>query len=138
LGELEREIAEMARKEKAELEASEENARRETAKRGIAQITALKGFISKTGPFIRIGGILGIILALFWVGSWAMPQFLLPSPTAKANLTARPTSTLRKLQHQIKRQPKQAHPCRLRYQLKLRIPMACQWCLFRMGNLLWG
>src|SRR5206468_3543196 len=42
----------------------------------------------------RIGGIIGIIIILFWGGSWAVPKFISLIPTAKASVTPRPTGTI--------------------------------------------
>jgi uncharacterized protein YraI len=99
----EKKAAEKAAQEKAKREAAEK-AKREKAERRATQIIALKGFISKfftsfkraapkIKPFLRIVGILGIILALGWVGSEALAQLPLTLPTAEASIRARPTST---------------------------------------------
>jgi len=100
----ERDAAEKATREKAKREATEK-AKREKTERRVAQIAVLKGSLSKSFnafmsalpkamPFLRIGGIIGIILALFWVSSWAMPQILSLVPTAQASVTPRPTATI--------------------------------------------
>lgn len=114
---LQREIAESIRKEKPEHEAAEKSVRekakreaaekvnREKAEHRTAQIATLKGSfsksfdllrsaISKAKPFLRIGGIIGIFLLLFWVGSWAMPEFFSPAPTITASATASRTATI--------------------------------------------
>jgi uncharacterized protein YraI len=99
----EKKAAEKAAQEKAKREAAE-RAKREKAERRATQIIALKGFISKfftslnldtpkVKPFLRIVGILGIILALGWVASEALAQLPLPLPAAQASITARPTGT---------------------------------------------
>jgi formylglycine-generating enzyme required for sulfatase activity len=113
----EREVAEKVRKEKAEREAAEkvardrakreaaEKARRERAERQAAQIAALKEVFSKSfnsfklaipkaKPFLRFGGIIGIVLVLLLVGSRAMAQFLSFVPIATASLTLQPASTI--------------------------------------------
>ena len=113
---MERMAAERARKEKAELQDAEkaaqekakreaaEKAKREKIERRAAQTIALQLFfskffasfklvVSKINPFLKIGGILAIILALFWVGSAALSQFPSSLPTVQASITAGPTST---------------------------------------------
>ena len=114
---MERMAADRARKEKAERQDAEkaaqkkakresaEKAKREKIERRAAQISALQVFFSKfftsfklaipkASPLLRIGSIVGIILALFWVSSQALAQFPLSLPTAEASMTARPTSTI--------------------------------------------
>ncbi len=113
----ERETAERDAREKAEREATEkamrekvrsdaaEKTRRERAARKSAQMVALKeaffrSFNSfklvtpKAKSLLRIGSILGIIFVLFWVGSWAMPNFSSFFPTAQASATLRSISTV--------------------------------------------
>ena len=114
---LQRKADEKARKEKAEQEAAEkveqenakrqtaEKAKRERAKRQTAQVAALreafsrfsnslKVVIPKAKPLLRIGGILGIVFVLIWIGSWAMPQFLSSAPTATASITQGAVTTI--------------------------------------------
>ena len=114
---LERETAEKAKREKAEREAIEkakrqkakrdvaEKARREKAERRTAQIAAIKAALpksfnalklalSKAKPLLWMGGILGIIIALVWAGSWAVPQFASLFPTPKTTTTQRPATQI--------------------------------------------
>ncbi len=66
---------------------SVERKKQERAKR-------VKEILSKAKPFLRIGGIVGIALVLFWIGSLASLQFPSMMPTATASITADPTSTI--------------------------------------------
>jgi len=107
---LEREAAKKAQREKAEREAAEkaarekakrdaaEKAKRARAERRVAQISTIKAVLSesfntlkvalsKAKPLLGVGGILGIIFALVWAGSWAMSIFFSPNPTATPNST---------------------------------------------------
>jgi len=116
---LERQIAEKDRREKAEREAAEKAAR-EKAKREAAQkakrekvehqaarkaaltkmlnksFTALKSTLPKAKPILRIAGIIGIFIILFWFGSWAMPRLsaLMPTENARETSLPSPTNTL--------------------------------------------
>jgi hypothetical protein len=112
---LDREADENARKEEAARKATEkaqrekvkrevaEKAKQEKAARRTAQIAELKEnfgkslnslklAIPKAKPFLGIVGILGVIFALLWVSSWAMPQVLALFPTSTASITHRPTN----------------------------------------------
>ncbi len=93
----ERETAEKALREKTKRE-SAEKAKREKAERRSAEITALKGTLSKvfvalkstfhkTLPFLRIVGIIGIIIVLFWAGSWSIPKLIALVPTTMRTAT---------------------------------------------------
>lgn len=95
----ESEIVEKAAPEKAE------KGEREKTEHQAAQVAVLKETLSKSFdklrlaalkamPFLWISGIIGIILALLWISSWAMPQLLTFVPTAKASVTPRPISTI--------------------------------------------
>jgi hypothetical protein len=101
---LEHEVAEKARKEEAERDAAEK-AKGERAERFAAQTALLKETLSKSldkvrlsvskaRPFLRLGGMIGIIFVLLWVGSWAMPKFISLIPTAKASATPSLTATI--------------------------------------------
>lgn len=101
---LEREGVEKARREKAEHEAAEkaarektireatEKAERERRERETAQITKSKRLARFTVvPLLGIGGMIGMIFVLFWVGSWIMSQIPVFLPSTTATLT--PTKT---------------------------------------------
>lgn len=103
----EHEAAEKAMREKEKRNAAEK-ARGERIERRTAQIVALKETLSKSlnsirlalpkaMPFLRVGGIIGIILVLLWVGSWVVPEFFSPALTATASLTQRPIATITSL-----------------------------------------
>lgn len=102
--EAERKAAEKAELEKAKREATEK-ARRERAERRTAQFAVIKESFAKSfnkirlaryraKPFLQIGGIIGIVFVLFWIGSWAMSQLPLFVPTATARSTLRPGVTI--------------------------------------------
>jgi formylglycine-generating enzyme required for sulfatase activity len=85
-GSLEQEEREKAEKVEQEKRDALVKAKRERAERRAVQIAAIKETFSKSfnqfklaipkaKPFLRIGGILGIIFILFWVGSWAISKF---------------------------------------------------------------
>jgi serine/threonine-protein kinase len=93
----ERESAEKAVQEKAKKEFSEkfkrEKAERQAgrkaalAKAHSKSFTALKSVLTQAIPFLRIVGIIGIIIVLFWGGSLAMPTLLSLVPTVKPSPT---------------------------------------------------
>jgi hypothetical protein len=102
-----REKTEKTALEKEKREATEK-AKRERAGRQSAQINALKGTLSKLSvnlkstlvkatSFIKIVGIIGIIVILFWISSRAMPKLTALVPTtmkpAAIILTQTPTAT---------------------------------------------
>jgi formylglycine-generating enzyme required for sulfatase activity len=66
---------------------SVQRARQEWAKRR-------KETFSKVMPFLRTGGILGIIFLLFRVGSWAIPQIFSPPPISETSVTPLHTGTI--------------------------------------------
>ena len=80
-------------KEKSEREVAEKVAR-EKAERQAAQKAAIAKFLSNAVPFIKVVGILGIIIGLIWVGSWVAPKFiaLVPTPQATTTATQRPVA----------------------------------------------
>jgi formylglycine-generating enzyme required for sulfatase activity len=101
-----RKVAELAAQEKVKHEIAEK-AKRERAERQALQIAALKESISKSFivfksnitkvvPSLKIVGFAGIGVALIWAGSWAFPKFASFIPTAKASLTPtfRPIATV--------------------------------------------
>jgi hypothetical protein len=108
----EREVAEKIARQKLESEAAQkiehevvEKAKREKARRQAAQMAALKETSSKSfntlktplpraKPFITAGGVIGIILLLFWVGSWAVPKLFSTAPTAQASITPGSITTI--------------------------------------------
>jgi len=75
-----------AAKEKAEREVAEKVAR-EKAERQATRKAAIAKLLSNAAPFLRIIGILGIIIVLFWAGSWAIPKFIPLAPMPKATAT---------------------------------------------------
>jgi formylglycine-generating enzyme required for sulfatase activity len=94
----ERETAERIAREKAEREAAEKE-KREKAERQVARkaamvqafsksFTSLISLLAKAKPFFRIVGAIGIVIALFLIGSWGIPKFAFLIPTAKASLTS--------------------------------------------------
>ncbi|MBN1452447.1 MAG: SUMF1/EgtB/PvdO family nonheme iron enzyme [Anaerolineales bacterium] len=93
----EQEAAEKTAYEKAERtaakKAAHEKAKREKAERQVARKAAIKQLFSSVMPFLRVIGIVGIIIALFLIGLWTIPKFNTPVPTAKAGTTTRPNAT---------------------------------------------
>jgi hypothetical protein len=87
--EAEEKAKQKAAKEKAEREIAEKVAR-EKAERQAAIKAAITKLLSNATPFLRVIGILGIIVVLFWAGSWAIPKFISLVPTAKATTTQSP------------------------------------------------
>jgi formylglycine-generating enzyme required for sulfatase activity len=88
----EKEIATKARLEAEEL-ARQRNAK-EKAEREAARKAAIAKLLSSAVPFLRVIGILGSIIVLFWAGSWAVPKIvlLIPTPQATANATQYPVT----------------------------------------------
>ena len=56
---------------------------REKAERQAALRDAIRKFLPKLMPFLRIIGGVGIIIIFFWAGSWVIPQVASLMPTAK-------------------------------------------------------
>jgi formylglycine-generating enzyme required for sulfatase activity len=50
--------------------------------------TIVKESLFKAMPVLRITGIVGIFIALFWAGSWGIPKFIALIPTQQATATA--------------------------------------------------
>ncbi len=97
---LEREATERAAHEEIKLEGAEK-AKREKIERQSARKAAptktfsntfnlLKSTLLKARLFLRIIGIVGIIIVLFWAGSRAIPILVSLLPTAKATATQHP------------------------------------------------
>jgi len=73
--------------EKARLEA-EEQARQKAIREKAAREKTLKSILSTSKPILRIIGIIGIVIILFWFGSWGFPKLASLIPTTMASLTA--------------------------------------------------
>lgn len=84
---LEYEATEKAKREKATRQAARKAALKETLTKSF---TILKSAFSKAFPFLRIVGFTGIVIALLWGGSLAVPKFISLIPTAKATATSSP------------------------------------------------
>jgi len=78
---VEKEAAEKVAREKAKQE-SAKKAKQEKAERQIVRRDAIKKLLPKLMPFLRIIGILGIIIILFWTGSKFVSFLLTPKPNA--------------------------------------------------------
>ena len=100
----ERNTSEKAAREKEKRDAAEakrEGAERQTVRKAVLVkassnfLITLKSTLSKAKPILRVIGIIGIVVVLFWVGSWGISQLASLVPTAKASLTPtfRPSAT---------------------------------------------
>ncbi|MBK8782857.1 MAG: SUMF1/EgtB/PvdO family nonheme iron enzyme [Anaerolineales bacterium] len=87
----EKEKQERVAVEKAVQEKEKHNAaekfKHEKAERQDARRDEIKVFLPKVIPFLRIIGVIGIIIVLFWMGSWVIPQFIPLISTAKDTAT---------------------------------------------------
>jgi formylglycine-generating enzyme required for sulfatase activity len=100
----EREAAESAKRERSELEAAEK-AKRDKVERHVTQINTLEKIIfsifaeapksssSRKVPFFRIFGAVGIIIILFWIGSWYAPKIYEAISITKASTISMDTPT---------------------------------------------
>jgi len=77
-------------REKAKRQPDQTNIRKRTL---VESASAIKSIPPKAMSFLKVGGIIGIILMLFWAGSWAMPKFLSLIPTPKPSATVTSTAT---------------------------------------------
>lgn len=95
----EREVAEKVAREKAEKEAveiarlkTEELARQKVARKKAERQVAIKAtttnLFSKAAPFLRVFGIIGVVIILFGAGLWAVPKFIALMPTPQITTTA--------------------------------------------------
>ncbi len=106
----ERETAEKIVREKAKQDAAEKarlkdekqvrrKAIKDKAERQAARKAAIAKLLSKAAPFLRVIGILGIIIVLFWASAWVVPEFIAfvptpqPTTTATQRLVVKATST---------------------------------------------
>ena len=80
-----REVSEKAKQEKEERQSARKNAVEKALHKSFIK---LKSVFAQAIPILRIIGIIGIIITLFWVGSLAVPGFLSLVPTAQPSATS--------------------------------------------------
>jgi serine/threonine protein kinase len=79
----EREVLKKTAQERTAREAAEKRAREKTEQR-YARRTEFIGLLSKIVPSTKVFVVVGIIVGVFWFGSWAMPKFPPAVPTAES------------------------------------------------------
>ncbi len=90
-----RDAVEKAEREKAQRRATQKALRAQTLSNLFVK---LKSVFSKATPIIKFLGIIGILTALIWVGSWTVPKLISFIPAPRATITQQPivqiTSTI--------------------------------------------